>query len=106
MSANQIRSYKWKMVSQLMRWSLFNGSKMTVTDKKICMSKIFDLGFSLMTGLLLGSFLRKALFRIEMPFFDMAFEKSLFNSRWIKSATAYSIAGIFIYSSLTPIMKE
>ena len=89
-----------------MRWSLFNRSKMTITDQKICMSKWVDLGLSLFTGLLLGSFLRRALFRIEMPFFDMAFEKSLFNSRWIKSVSAYSIAGIFIYSSLKPILKE
>lgn len=56
-----------------MRWAPFNRSKMTVTDHKICMSKIFDVGFSLITGLLLGSFLRRALFRIEMPFFDMTF---------------------------------
>ena len=59
-----------------------------------------------MTGLVLGSFLRKALFRIEMPFFDLAFQSSLFNSRWIKSAAAYSIAGAYLYNILSPILKE
>ena len=73
MSGSQIRSYKWKMVNQLMRWSLFNSEQMTVTDRKICASKILDLGFTLLTGLIMGSFMRRALFRIEMPFFDMAF---------------------------------
>jgi len=94
------------MVQQLMRWSLFNSEQMTVTDKKICASKLLDLGFTLITGLLFGSFLRRALFRIEMPFFDMAFERGLFSSRWLKSVAAYSVAGLLVYNAITPIMKE
>ena len=106
MTASQIRAYKWKLVQQLMRWSLFNSQQMTITDRKICASKIFDLGFTLFTGLVMGSFMRRALFRIEMPFFDMAFERRTFNSRWIKSVGAYSLAGVLIYKSMKPIMKE
>lgn len=41
-----------------------------------------------------------------MPFFDIAFEKSLFKPRWIKSMAAYSVAGVIIYNSLGSIMKE
>ena len=89
-----------------MRWSLLNSEQMTVTDKKICASKIFDLGFTLLTGLVMGSFMRRALFRIEMPFFDMAFERGLVNSRWLKSMAAYSVASVVIYNAMTPIMKE
>lgn len=106
MTASQIRAYKWKLVHQLMRWSLFNSEQMTITDRKICASKIFDMGFTLLTGLVLGSFMRRTLFRIEMPFFDMAFERGVFNSRWLKSVAAYSLAGVLIYKSMTPIMKE
>jgi hypothetical protein len=47
-----------------MYWSIFNSEKMTVTDKKICVSKIIDLGLTLLGGLIFGSFLRRALFRI------------------------------------------
>lgn len=106
MNASQIRSYKWKLVSQLMRWSLFNSQQMTVTDKKICYSKMIDFVFTFAAGLFMGSFMRRALFRIELPFFEMAFENSLFKPRWIKSMFAYSVATAITYNSLKVIMKE
>lgn len=89
-----------------MYWSLFNSDKMTVTDKKICVSKIIDLGLTLMGGLICGSFLRRALFRIELPFFELALEGSAFSSRWIKSVLAYSTATLITYQSLSGILKE
>jgi hypothetical protein len=55
-----------------MYWSVFNSDKMTVTDKKICVSKMIDFGLTLIGGLICGSFLRRALFRIELPFFELA----------------------------------
>lgn len=64
MTASQIRAYKWNMVLQLMRWAPFNPDSMTVTDRKICLSKVFDFGFTLFTGLVMGGFMRRALFRI------------------------------------------
>jgi hypothetical protein len=106
MSSIQIRTSKWQLVYQLMQWSILNGSSMTVTDRKICHSKIFDFGFTLLTGLLMGSLLRRALFRIDMPFFDLAFQNSLFRPRWLKSMAAYSLSGVFIYNGLGRVMKE
>ena len=106
MTSGQIRAYKWKLVNQLMRWSIFNSSKMTVTDKKICHSKMVDCGMTLLAGMLMGSFMRKTLFRVNLPFLEMILEKSLFKPRWVKSVFAYSIASVATYMSLGGILKE
>ena len=79
---------------------------MTITDRNICYSKIMDFCVVLGTGAIMGSFLRRTLFRIEVPFFDMAFEKSIFKPRWLKSMSAYSFATIVTYNSIKKIMKE
>lgn len=79
---------------------------MTVTDKKICVSKMIDFGLTLVGGLICGSFLRRALFRIELPFFELALEGSAFSSRWIKSVIAYTTASVIAYQALSGILKE
>lgn len=79
---------------------------MTRTDRSICNSKMVDLGLTIVTSLFFASFFRKMLFRIEFPFFEMAFQDGIFSSRWIKSLLAYSTVGYISYHSVNKILKE
>jgi hypothetical protein len=106
MTAGELRTYKWKLVRRFMWWSLFAGELMTRTDRKIAQSKIMDLGFTVLTGLFLARFARKALFRMQLPFFEMATRGGVFSARWIKSALAYSLTGAVTYKAANTILKE
>ncbi len=64
-----------------------------------------DLAVTFLGGLLCGSFLRRALFRIEFPFLELALEGSTFSARWIKSMVAYTAAGVVTYISTTSSTK-
>ena len=85
---------------------MFNNQKMTNTDYKICLSKSIDIGATAIMGLLCAKFLRRALFRIELPFFEMGRQDSIFSARWIKTIAAYTFAGVISYYSVTKIVKE
>lgn len=89
-----------------MWWGVFNGGKMTATDKNQVLSKVADFTLTLLAGMVSGSFLRKLLFRIEFPFLEMALQRSPFSSRWIKSVFAYSAASVVTYNAVSRIMKE
>lgn len=64
-----------------------------------------DFGLTVMTAVFFASFFRKILFRIEFPFFEMAFQDSVFSPRWIKSLFAYSTVGYISYHSVNKILK-
>ena len=68
MTSKQVRDYKWNLVYRLMWWGVFNGDKMTATDRNQCLSKVADFTLTFLAGLASGSFLRRLLFRIEFPF--------------------------------------
>lgn len=106
MSPQQIRNYKWALVRSLILWAPLHPERMTNTDHRICLSKAIDVVLTAAAGLLMGSVARRALFRIELPFFDMAFQRSTFQPRWIKAAAAYSFASMATYRSLKGILKE
>ena len=89
-----------------MWWSVTHGEDMTKTDKKICQSKILDVILTVAAGLLAGKITRRVLFRIELPFFEMAMQNSVFGLRWIKSVLAYSFAGVITYYSSKKILHE
>lgn len=79
---------------------------MTKTDHKICRSKLIDLVMTIGAGLLAGKIMRRVLFRIEMPFLEMAMANSVFGLRWIKSVMAYTFAGVVTYHSSKKILQE
>jgi hypothetical protein len=106
MTSKEVRDYKWKLVYRLMWWGVFNGGRMTATDKNQVLSKVADFTLTLLAGMVSGSFLRKLLFRIEFPFLEMALQRSPFSSRWIKSVFAYSTASVVTYKAVSRIMKE
>lgn len=106
MSPQQIRNTKWSLVRSLILWAPFHSEQMTNTDHRICISKAIDAVFTIAAGFLMGSVGRRALFRIELPFFDMAFQRSVFQPRWIKAAAAYTFAAVATYNSFKGILKE
>ena len=104
--AGQIQNLQMKMTAKLLLWSMWNKQGMQERDWKVCMSKVIDIGFGLLTTLAMAKFSRMILFRTEFVIIEDFMENFAYDVRFWKAILAYSGSFYLGYTYLKSTLSE